>query len=104
MEILRLTETGKANQAKYMAADPTALAVAQAAIYAMIGGGMLGSSAIRSPRDFYIDARVRRRPYPIRAIMQAVEILAMAYDLIRQTDPDFEPTDAIDKLSNLGVF
>lgn len=48
----------------------------QVAVYVMVGGGMLGRMAAQQPADFYLDARVSRRPYSTKAILNAVEVLA----------------------------
>lgn len=53
-------------------ADLTSL---QISAYVMVGGGMLGSFAMRQPGDFYIDDRVGRLPYAKRDIYQVVEVL-----------------------------
>ena len=51
-------------------------------IYTMVGGSLLGDSAITQPADFYIDSRVGKLPYPKRQIMAAVALLhAMAVKL-----------------------
>jgi hypothetical protein len=47
----------------------------QVAVYTMIGGGGLGSLAVRNPANFYIDGRIGRLPYPRREILQAIEVL-----------------------------
>ena len=47
----------------------------QIVVYVMCGGGMIGRSAAEQPANFYIDTRVSARPYPTKAIYQAVETL-----------------------------
>jgi hypothetical protein len=48
----------------------------QATVYTMCGGGFIGDSAKNAPRSFYIDDRCSGFPYPKRAILQAVQVLA----------------------------
>jgi hypothetical protein len=49
----------------------------QTAVFVMCGGGFLGRMAAEQPADFYIDDRCGKLPYPRRAIMQAVQALAI---------------------------
>ena len=73
----------------------------QIAVYAMVGGGLLGRSAAEQPADFYIDGRVGKLPYTRRHIIGAVERLA----LIAQAN-GLNPHDmpSMPRLHNLGVF
>jgi hypothetical protein len=66
-------------QGRMLAEQPELLKEARAVVYAMIGGGFLGRTAICWPQEFYIDSRVDRLPYSRRAILQAVKILAVAH-------------------------
>ena len=52
----------------------------QVAVYIACGGGMLGDFGTRQPRDFYIDLRVGRLPYPKRNIRNLVECLIAVAD------------------------
>ena len=47
----------------------------QIILYAMIGGGFLGSFAMRQPADFYIDSRVGKLPYGRKDILQVANVL-----------------------------
>lgn len=51
------------------------LASQQIVVYVMIGGGMIGRFGAEQPGDFYIDSRVSKRPYTLRKIYQAVQVL-----------------------------
>lgn len=73
----------------------------QAAVYTMVGGGMLGQSAACSPESFYIDARVSKRPYPDKAILQAVHVLTM-YARKLNLNPCDLPN--IPSFHNCGIF
>lgn len=74
-DVLKLSDEAIEKQAEIIAKTDCGLAMLQTSIYAMIGGGMLASFAIRQPADFYIDDRVGGLAYPKKAIMQAVRIL-----------------------------
>ena len=96
----KLSQEARETQAKWVAEDSERMRTLEGAVYTMIGGGWIGGSAISQPSSFYIDDRVGRRPYPKRAIYQAVEILALA----RKFAGIKEPYDPDVKLPNLGIF
>lgn len=56
---------------------PEKIGALQVGVYVMAGGGLLGRSAAQQPSEFYIDDRVGRLPYARKAIMQAVDVLAI---------------------------
>jgi hypothetical protein len=53
-----------------------AIQTLQLVVFTMAGGGWLGESASVQPGGFYVDGRVSRRPYQVRAIKQATRVLA----------------------------
>lgn len=63
----------------------------QIAVYVMVGGGMLGSSAALRPASFYIDTRVSRLPYSKRKIMDAVHSLAQLARALNYNPDDLPP-------------
>lgn len=65
------------------------------------GGGILGKSAAEQPADFYVDARVSRRPYPLRQLYRAVKTLALLAEA-NGLNPHAMP--AMPDFHNLGVF
>lgn len=71
------------------------------AIYTMIGGGMIGNFAVNQPKDFYIDARVSKRPYKMRSIYQAVAVLAVYFKVLGYTH---ENVPRMPHFHNCGVF
>lgn len=80
---------------------PDVVAATRVAVYVMVGGGMLGKSAVDDPWTFYIDLRVGRLPYAKRDIMHAVRDLATlceAAGLHRNNMPPMV------NIPNLGVF
>ena len=97
---MKLTPEQRTSQARILARDKDELQAVKATIWTMIGGGRLAEFAVRQPADFYIDIRVGRLPYSRRDILQAVAILAEAYE-IAQT-PLKERTSPV--LLNLGCF
>ena len=95
---MKLTQEQKEHQARSIATNPELMRDTEVAVYTMIGGGLLGAFAVDQPADFYIDSRVGRFPYPKKAILQAVEILALAHQVA-----GVEGRTAV-HLLNLGVF
>ena len=81
--------------------EPERIGTLQAAVYVMVGGGMLGRFAAEQPADFYIDARVGRLPYGRREIRQAVAVLA-AIAAKAGLDPHHLPQTP--DFHNCGVF
>lgn len=71
------------------------------AIYTMIGGGMLGDFAVNQPKDFYIDARVSKRPYKNRSIYQAVAVLAL---YVKVLGLNYDTMPRMPHFHNCGVF
>lgn len=72
----------------------TQLEYLQVMIYSMVGGGLLGRSAICQPADFYIDLRVGRLPYSRQDIFRAIETLKALADFLglnphHLPEPDF---------------
>jgi len=62
----------------------------QVAVYVMCGGGRIGRFAAEQPADFYIDARVDKLPYSVKAIYQTVKVLAALAEK-RGLDPQAMP-------------
>lgn len=58
----------------------------QAAVYVMVGGGLIGNSAATQPAGFYVDGRVSKRPYSLRNIEKAVKTLHIYQDVLGITD------------------
>lgn len=79
------------------------LQLLQHTVFIMIGGGMLGESAQRSPKGFYIDDRVTKRPYSLTAIRNAVTTLRIYAEVM-----GFDPTNLLVQTKNdhhnCGVF
>ena len=78
----------------------------QLTAYVMVGGGMLGASAARQPKDFYVDARCAKRPYGIKAIKQVTRVLALHAEFLGldpNSIPD-EPGKSFMDHHNCGVF
>jgi hypothetical protein len=73
----------------------------QVAVFTMCGGGMLGHFAAEQPADFYIDSRCHGLPYSKRAIMQAVEVLAVTAKVFG-LDPHRMPE--MPQFHNMGAF
>lgn len=73
----------------------------QIVVYVMVGGGLLGRSAAEQPKGFYIDARIPKRPYPYKAVYQAVRVLARLAE-INGMDPNKLPE--MSNFPGCGVF
>lgn len=67
----------------------------QTAAYVMVGGGLLGRSLAEQPRDFYIDDRVSKRPYPWKAIANVMQVLVL-YAGVLKLDPRKLPNKYFD--------
>jgi hypothetical protein len=80
---------------------PENIAALQTAVYVACGGGLLGEMAATQPADFYIDLRCGKLPYPKRAILQAVEVLA-TLATVAGLDPHHMP--AHPRFHASGVF
>lgn len=71
----------------------------QIAVYVMCGGGLLGISAAENPKDFYIDDRVRKLPFPKRQIKQAVKVLGIYAEVL-----DWKEMPKCGNFHNCGIF
>lgn len=101
MTYFKVSDEGIDMQAAIFSRDGAAgIARLQTAVYAMVGGGMLGAFAMRCPVKFYIDDRVGRLPYSRAAIRQAVRILVRAAEQAGMNPADLEYPN----MPNLGVF
>jgi hypothetical protein len=49
----------------------------QAVVFAMCGGGFLGSMAAHQPGNFYIDRRANKLPFSKLKILKAVKVLEL---------------------------
>ena len=73
----------------------------QLVVYVMAGGGFLGRSAAEQPKGFYIDSRIPKRPYPAKAVYQAVRVLERLAE-INGMDPNHLPE--MSNFPGCGVF
>ena len=103
MEMMKLDydEVRQAIQQKSAAQQHYEMANLQIVVYTMAGGGMLGRFAAEQPADFYIDSRVAKRPYPTKAIYQAVKVLSIYAEIL-----GLKPNDLPRVLDfhNCGIF
>ena len=74
----------------------------QVAVYVMCGGGILGNFAATKPADFYIDARVTRRPFRGFEIEQAVASLAEQASCDGLDSHNLDVGQALEALPNMG--
>lgn len=70
-------------------------------IFVMVGGGMLGFSAVNQPKDFYLDNRATKRPYKKDDIDNALQILLVYMKVL---DLDKETLSSMPTFHNCGVF
>jgi len=96
---LEFNEETKENRRHY--ATKETVAAMQVIVYVMCGGSLLGRFAAEQPKDFYIDDRCSRLPYPKRAIYQAVKALVQEAECVG-IDPRNMPR--IPDFHNCGVF
>jgi hypothetical protein len=103
MEMFKLSDKDISNALSHK--NPTQLRqemeALQVAVYTMIGGGWIGQFAAHQPKDFYIDTRVSKRPYPVKAIYQAVKVLT-AYAETLGLNPHDMPK--MPNFHNCGIF